>query len=256
MSTERERQLEARVAELEQQLDHERLFPAHWANRRIRDAFGDVVRSGPFTGLCYPDWAMTTIDVYSNKVLGSYELELHDALEQLIAAQPSTVINLGLADGYYAIGLALRLPQASVIGYEIEEWRVAQLRPIAEHNGVDIEVHIQAATPADLQAMTGPDTLIICDIEGGEADLLDPVAAPALRSASILVETHDHRVPGVSDRLRAAFAPTHDIVQIDARPRYAEDFPETDFLPLVTRHLAVVELRGGPQSWLVLTPRG
>jgi hypothetical protein len=49
----------ARIEALEARLDHERLFPAEWANRRVRDRFGDQVQAGPFKGLEYPDWGIT-----------------------------------------------------------------------------------------------------------------------------------------------------------------------------------------------------
>lgn len=67
-------ELEARVAELEERLDHERLFPVEWANRWVRHRFGDSVQSGPFEGLTYPDWALAGVDSFSPKVLGSFEL--------------------------------------------------------------------------------------------------------------------------------------------------------------------------------------
>jgi isocitrate dehydrogenase len=52
---------------------------------------------------------------------------------------------------------------------------------------------------------TGP-ALILCDIEGAEDSLLDPVAAPALAHADILVEAHDGMRPGLSARLAERFA--------------------------------------------------
>ncbi|WP_320670274.1 methyltransferase domain-containing protein [Patulibacter defluvii] len=249
--------LEQRVAELEQQLDRERLRPELWANRRIRDRFGNAVHAGPFAGLAYPEWGLTEVDGYAAKVLGSYEAELHDALEAAIAQRPARVVDVGTAEGYYVVGLARRLPEATVVGFEIVAERVEQLRTIAELNGVAEQVDARAveATAAALaEVVTGP-TLLVCDCEGAEATLLDPAAVPGLAAATMLVETHDHVVPGVTDDLAARFAASHTVERIASQPRFADDHPETDFLPLTTRELALSERRAGPQQWLVLVPR-
>src|SRR5512144_3136677 len=86
-----------RIAELEQQLDHERLFPAQWANRRVRDHYGSAVVTGPFAGLTYPDSGITEVDLFAPKLLGIFERELHPAVEQLIAAEPPQIVNIGAA---------------------------------------------------------------------------------------------------------------------------------------------------------------
>jgi hypothetical protein len=64
---------QARIAELEARLDYERLYPAEWANRRVRDRFGDSVLAGPFAGLTYPDWGIVHVDLFAPKLLGSFE---------------------------------------------------------------------------------------------------------------------------------------------------------------------------------------
>jgi predicted O-methyltransferase YrrM len=58
---------------------------------------------------------------YIPKLLGVYERELHDVLENLIAWGPDLVIDAGAAEGYYAVGLARRLPQSRIMAFEMEE---------------------------------------------------------------------------------------------------------------------------------------
>jgi hypothetical protein len=123
---------DARIEALEARLDHERLFPAEWANRRVRDRFGDRVQAGPFRGLEYPDWGITHVDLYAPKVLGSYELELHDAVETGIASEPSRVLNIGAAEGHYAVGLAMRVRTTHVVAFEAQTGQHALLAEIAE----------------------------------------------------------------------------------------------------------------------------
>lgn len=47
-------------------------------------------------------------------LVGSYESELHLQIEQLILERPQVVIDVGCAEGYYAVGLAQRLPDATI----------------------------------------------------------------------------------------------------------------------------------------------
>jgi predicted O-methyltransferase YrrM len=249
-------ELERRVRELEARLDHERLFPCEWANRRVRDAFGLTVRRGPFAGMAYPDWAMTTVDLFSAKLLGAFELELHDALEALIATRPPAVVNIGAAEGWYAIGLARRLPESAVHAFDTNVDTHAVLRSLAEHNGVADRITVDGTCEREhLRDTLADGALVLCDCEGGEVELLDPEHVPALRGCSLIVECHDLLVPGASETLAERFAGTHDVDLVPTRTRYVDEFPELDFLPLVTRQLAISEFRSAPMQWMVLRPR-
>jgi predicted O-methyltransferase YrrM len=236
-------------------LDHERLFPVEWANRRVRDRFGDSVQAGPFKGLTYPDWGMTHVDLFAPKLLGSFEVELHDAVEQAIADRPDQVVNVGAAEGYYAVGLAMRLPEARVVAFEAQERHHASLAAIAERNAVP-SVEIRGLCSAEtLREIVSPGALIVCDCDGCELELFDAETVPALASCTLLVEAHDLLVQGVTPTLRERFEATHTIEEVPTRPRYVDDFPQLGDIPLVTRQLAISEFRGGPMWWLVMLPR-
>jgi hypothetical protein len=43
------------------------------------------------------------------KFLGTYERELYSVIERAIELAPRYVLNIGCAEGFYAVGLALRL---------------------------------------------------------------------------------------------------------------------------------------------------
>jgi hypothetical protein len=243
-----------RIGELERRLDYERLYPTEWANRRVRDGFGDVIQAGPFRGLGYPDWAMTQVDAYSPKILGSFEMELHRAVEAAIARAPRTVVNVGAAEGYYAVGMALRLPDARVVAYEPREAQADRMRAIAELNEAIVEIVVAPCTPALLGDVVEAGALVLCDCDGCEAGLLDPAVTMGLGACDLIIETHDLWEPGITDLLESRFRASHDVERIDTVPRFVQDFPQLDFMPLVTRQLAIIELREGPQCWLVMRP--
>ena len=248
--------LQDRVAELEARLDHERLFPLEWVNRRVRDRFGEPVVAGPFEGMRYPDYAFERVDLYAPKLLGAYEREIAPAVERAITRGPAAAVVIGAAEGYYAIGLARRLPEAIVVAYEADESKHELLLALAELNGVRDRIELHGPCDADGLAAALPDgALVVCDCDGCEVELLDPERVPALRGAPMLVEAHDLLVPGTTPALRERFAATHAIEEIPTETRFVDDFPQLGDLPLVTRQLAISEFRGAPMAWLALEPR-
>jgi hypothetical protein len=252
-----------RVATLEAQLDHERLYPLEWVNRRIRDRFGYEVLHGPFAGLRYPQELALTIEAYAQKLLGTYEQELHPAIERLIARRPLDVINVGSSDGYYTVGLALRLPGARVHAFDTATHHHAVLQAVAAENGVADRIEVgDECTPSTLESLLpsiadGNDSaLVVCDCEGCETEVLDPTAAPNLRNAALLIECHDLIHAGITEQLEERFSSTHRLEIVPTRPRWICDHPELDFLPVVTQIMAIHEYREGPMHWMIAEPLG
>jgi hypothetical protein len=140
---------------------------------------GNRVAAGPFAGLRYVTGASWMWSVPN--LVGSYESELHAELELLLAARPRAVVDVGCAEGFYAVGMALRLPDATVYAYDIDA-RARQLcAEMAKINGVHYRLVIRGeCTPAELDEVCGLDVLVILDCEGYEEDLLRPDLAPGL----------------------------------------------------------------------------
>ncbi len=202
---------------------------------------GLTVSGGPFAGLRYPDASATSL---IPKLLGAYERELHGAIEQAVAAEPEQVVNVGAAEGYYAVGLARRCPAARVHAFEADPRACELLARVATANGVALEIH-GAATIDALDRLPAARTLVVIDCEGCEATLLDPDRVPILRTATIIAELHDFAVPG--DTVTARFVATHEVTIVPTGPQP----PERDS----KLSLALSEYRPGPMRWAVLIPR-
>jgi hypothetical protein len=114
--------------------------------------------------------------------------------------------------------------------------------------------------PTDLYAVLAgtKQSVIICDAEGYEEKLLDPLALPALADATILVELHDFIVPGITEALKARFSGTHDIEHIRQQPRSRKQFPwrtvGTRLLPGSYLDWSVSEWRPVRMAWLWMEP--
>jgi hypothetical protein len=186
------------------------------------------------------------------KVAGTYEVEIADWIEAAVHAAPDLVVDVGAAEGYYAVGMARRLPGARVVASDRRRSARALCRRLASRNGVTVEL-CGAITGAQLDALLGTARapMLICDIDGGELDLIQPAEMPALARTRVIIETHEMFVPGVNHVLEKRLAQTHTVHRRDSRPRAVE------LLPQVAPDEATAimdERRPAPQSWLLAVP--
>ena len=165
------------------------------------------------------------------------------------------------AEGYYAVGMAVRCQGTQVLAFELDPKGQEALRRSAELNGVQSSLTVRRCCDvAELAAALGDRRLlIICDCEGEERNLLDPGALPALAQAAILVEVHDFVVPGLANELEARFRATHAIERIWQTSRDEGEYPYSDWYSklLLCRYFTWVvnECRPERMCWLWMTPR-
>ncbi len=220
--------------------------PAAAIVKRLYGGGGLHVLWGPFAGMRYIPFASGS--GLLPKLLGGYEMELHGAVRESLARGYDRIVNVGCGEGYYAVGYALALPAAKVEAYDIDSLARQRLRELARLNGVEIDIR-SACGHQDLAAGQGR-TLIVCDCEGCEKDLLDPARVPGLSDADLLVELHDFIDPTISATLAARFGGTHEIAIVDAREDRSE-YPAAILEPLdpEQRRLALWEGRPAGMRW-------
>lgn len=188
---------------------------------------------------------------YLPKLLGIYERELNGCIEQACGLNFPLIVDIGAAEGYYAVGMALRNPTARVVAFETEAAGRAALQSLAQLNGVAARIDIlgEGEVKNLCAALSiGERSLVICDVEGNEQTLLNLDALPALAHAHLLVEVHEFIHRGITDRILQRFGLTHDIQHIWQEPRSPRDFPYRTLGTwlMSARHLdwAVSEWRG------------
>jgi SAM-dependent methyltransferase len=188
-----------------------------------------------------------TTGSHAPKRIGSYEKELHSLIESFSGYD--RVINVGCGEGYYVVGLARRMRDADMWGFDIAASAREACRRMAEANAVRVHVHGEA-TPGALDELVVTDrTLIIVDAEGAEVDVLDPSKAPKLHGADLLVELHDFLRPGATDVLLRRF-PYRRPCFIIQQPRRASDYPMLASLSDSDAERAMSESRPRDQRWL------
>jgi precorrin-6B methylase 2 len=229
-----------------------------WRSKVIANTFishhGARVLGGPFAGMAYV--AEASEGALVPRLLGAYESELHPHLQAFAAAGLDAVVDVGCAEGYYAVGLARLMPQVTVHAYDIDEKARAACADLAAQNGVADRVVIGGAfAPDGFEAFAGRRVLVMVDTEGAEVDILQPALSPALAGMNIIVETHDLYRPGALATMIERFSPSHDIVRVDQQPKVF-DMPDwLQRLPHLDQLLAVWEWRAQPTPWLVMTPK-
>jgi len=241
------------------------VVPARWRpigylEHLVRSRTGGRIPKGPFAGMRYIHNAFGS--AYVPKLLGIYERELNPFIEQACASNFPLIVDIGAAEGYYAIGMALRNSHARVIAFEMEEKGRAALKEMAELNNVVSRVEIHAkCKPQDLARLltTSDRALILCDAEGDEETLLDPETIPMLAHTHLLVEMHEFVSMGITERVTKRFAATHKVRRIWQEDRDRSDLPfatlGTRVLPRAYLDWSVSEWRPERMSWLWMKPR-
>lgn len=214
------------------------------------------IRFGPFQGMRYSDEAQGS--ALMPKILGTYELELHEAFREYYTREDLSVIDVGAAEGYYAVGMLFRNPQARVTAFETTPHGQTIMQRLARLNHVTDRLTINGeCDPPSLQATltaARPEALVIMDVEGAEDHLLDPAAIPPLARCHIIVEVHG----GIEERLEARFRETHAIRRIPSREIAPSDIPSAPWRWLAQRFhklsRRLLHERSHRMNWLHLTP--
>jgi hypothetical protein len=131
-----------------------------------------TVQNGPFAGMRYPK-AASIGSALVPKLIGCYEKELHTVIEEICATDYTSIVDVGCAEGYYAIGLGMRLSNASVMAFDTNEEAIALCNEMARLNNVSSRL-ITGGFCSDLllsRLPLGDRSLIICDCEGYELTL-------------------------------------------------------------------------------------
>src|SRR5947209_6694984 len=118
------------IANLIRKIIPARFRPIGYLERLVSTHTNGCVNDGPFAGTRYIHGAVGS--AYVPKLLGIYERELNARIEHACALKFPLIVDIGAAEGYYAIGLARRNPQARVLAFEMEAKGQSALKHMAE----------------------------------------------------------------------------------------------------------------------------
>ena len=230
---------------------HQKQLLQQWgilaASQKLIAEYGSTVLAGPFKGMKYP------LESLGNRhsipiLFGTYECELHSVIEIGISKKFPTIVDIGCAEGYYAVGLARRT-EASVIAFDCDPGERRYCKEMARLNSVETRVTVRGwCSGAELKKICRARCFIVCDCEGYEFDLFSEDVIAALGHSDLLIEIHESE--GKDAKVLAErFAKTHlaTVLRFDASNPGPGVPPEWKSLARDIRH--------DGQEWIYLTPR-
>lgn len=227
----------------------------------LRSVFADMtVMNGVFAGMKYPGIASVGSAIFP-KLLGSYEKEIEPLLERICDTGYSEVVDIGCAEGYYAVGLAIRIKTAKVFAFDINTEAIQLCRAMAKLNNVSDRIITGAFCDEKtlLNLPLGARALIISDCEGFEKELFSTRTLPFLSRHDVLIEVHDFIDIEISSYLRNLFGPTHNIEAYssidDIKKAQKYTFKTLERFSLAQRKQIVGEERPGIMEWFFITPK-
>ena len=223
------------------------------------------VRSGPFAGMRWGTRAVGSM--VAPKLIGTYEKELASIVEHLPGFD--LVIDIGAAEGWYAVGLLYRKTARKVVAFEQTENGQNGCRDNAKRNGVAELLEVRGKCEVeDLRLLLDPApradfrVLIVSDCEGYENELLVAGVLQRCRRAHLLIETHDSPVPGTHARLAKELGSSHIVTEIQPARRSRSDIPFSPANPApwwlrisIIRRFSLSERRGWGNAWIYAVPK-
>jgi hypothetical protein len=194
---------------------HRKLFERtrrHFLPKLYNSAEEVRVLTGPFAGMKYHN--TSSFGPITPKWLGSYESEIQDLVEQMCKDQYENIVNVGSAEGYYAVGFACKSTMSRVLAFDIDPLARREVVELAKRNGVSDRLDVGSACWR-LDWVPRGKNLLFVDIEGAEVEFLDPRSTPYLLEFDILVELHElaRLARDLEALFRERFGSTHVIEQ-------------------------------------------
>ncbi len=227
----------------------------------FKSEFKDMtVRMGPFTGLKYPHFK-SICSALLPKLLGTYEMELFDVFHKVQKNNYDLIVDIGCAEGYYAVGLGLTNNCNNIQAYDIDPEARALCLSMAQLNEVDHKVSINGAIDNELltKVVSGKRAFILSDCEGYEQQLFTKSSMVALKNCDILIETHDFYDINISHNLQKVISETHNVTSItsidDIQKALTYHIPGLENRSLEEKYYLFAEKRPNIMTWLFCEPK-
>ena len=226
--------------------------------KKIFDNYSGVIAYGEFKGTQLQgasEWSGYRDT--GTKILGLYEKQVVD----WIALQPrrfDLFVDIGAADGFYAIGLLKKNLVGSAITYEISMGDRAVCKSMSQLNSVTNQISIKdKAEKIDLIQVLSSNlhTLILVDIEGSEFDLIDAEVLETGKDKFFVIEIHA-RIG--TKKFIEFFRLCQTFHECEVITGTKKDFPSDDFTNNLSdneRSLLMSEGRPYQMGWIVLSPK-
>jgi hypothetical protein len=224
--------------------------------------FGGMVKYGAFSGLKIPSRLVWAKNDLGSILVGFYELQV---VEWIFSRNQRfhRLVDIGSADGIYLAGILQANLAETAIGFESSQKGRYSSHQILRLNNLEerAEVLGTADSTTLISMLSNPASrkddwsLMICDIEGGEAELFDASVVSLLEKYFIVIELHEWTYgPNTVAEMCGMFSRTHKVQLLESSARNPNGIAELRELADDLRWNICSEGRRQSMRWLVATP--
>lgn len=230
---------------------------------RMRQTYFDTVvadhdyrvQAGPFKGMkLNSDSSWGDGDLVA-KFFGAYELETFDFIKDIIASKCDCIVNIGAAEGYYAVAMKRQMPKVDAYTYDIDPEspdKVLEMSALNDVKVVPLHQFSFAAPGQELETDKYSRIVFLIDCEGAEVELVD-MPKEIIGKSDFLIELHDQASPGVQDILVKLLSATHNVTVAQRTGRDPLQFELLKNLSDVERAGLLCEFRSDDTPWMYAT---
>jgi hypothetical protein len=226
--------------------------------QKYKKELGTIVLNGYFKGMEYP-FTKSLTSSYFPKIIGSYEFELNNVWETIFSRKFSTYIDIGCAEGYYAVGMGRKNPDSKILAFDTNSEAITLCKELAAKNNVNNIIYGSSINAVELGNVCNEqkDCFILCDVDGYEKYLFNSENINSFRNTTLLIETHDLFDIEITGYLKSVFNATHELTIIksidDIEKAYTYGFGMN--YDLLTKKILFCEGRMAIQEWFYLAPK-
>lgn len=219
---------------------------------KIYQATKGTVQSGLFKGMVLNREQPWDDSNFCTKLMGTYEHDLAPLIQLMLDLKPPRAVNVGVGEGYYAVGLALQ--GLAVVALDINDKCLRATAINAASNQVKVTT-INPEIELAFDDVVHPGDFILMDCEGHEWVYIDPERNHNLKSCPMIIELHDCMLEGITPLLTKRLSSTHNLTVIIGVPVNTTNLK--GILQLTDDELieATYEFRPIDTRWMVAIPK-
>ena len=221
---------------------------------------GRVVAYGPFATMKMNSQSWGGFDINA-KILGTFESHVIAELNAISQENAGPFIDIGAADGFFAIGAVISGIADETYAFEIDASSRRSIAINAADNNVPSKIHIRdVANPETISDILKKErkAKILIDIEGGEYELLDDEFLDEISNCDVIVELHPRLVEHGTEKQEALISRLKNYFYVEFFQNSmspTSGFPELVSLSDDKRLLALSENRAFEMWWIKLKPK-